>query len=144
MKIIPNAIMMKNVTNLFSDLLINDRISFPKLFICKNHNNLGLYPLITFICIVYIFYHFNTTGVNKDNDIALQIMDIAVLRAVEPHNGRPVLGIVLAPSKARLRASDLKSPPETSASRREKRWAYRKWSVLEPWVMWTMFLPCRV
>ena len=41
MKIIPNAIMMKNVTNLFSDLLINDRISFPKLFICKNHNNLG-------------------------------------------------------------------------------------------------------
>ena len=35
MKMIPNAIMMKNVTNLFSDLLINDRISFPKLF--SNH-----------------------------------------------------------------------------------------------------------
>ena len=42
-------------------------------------------------CIVYIFYHFITTGVNKANDIALQIMDIAVLRAVKLHNGRAIL-----------------------------------------------------
>ena len=34
--------------------------------------------------------------------------------------------------------------PETRASSTGKRGAYKKWRVLEPWIMWTMFLPWRV
>ncbi len=73
--------------------------------------------------IVYIFYHFGAGVVNKADDISLKIYNVAIFFAVELHNGGAVLGVVVAPSKARLRASDSKSPPETSASRREKHWA---------------------
>ena len=73
--------------------------------------------------IVYIFYHFGAGAVNKADNIALQIYNITVSFAIELHDGRAVLGVIVAPSKARLRGSDSKSPPETSASRREKHWA---------------------
>ena len=44
--------------------------------------------------IVHIFYHFITTGVNKANDIALQIYNVTIFSSIKLHNGRPVLSIV--------------------------------------------------
>ena len=44
--------------------------------------------------IVGIFYYLGPGAVNQAQHIALQIYNVAVLRAVEVHHSRPVLGIV--------------------------------------------------
>ena len=125
--------------------------------------------------IVSVFYHFGAVGVNDSDNIALEIMNVSILRAIELHNSGAVLGVVIALSNAKLRARNPldccpkpalpegKSAGRYSAVQREaegmhsfgllpetrayptgKRGAYKKWRVLLPWVMCTMFLPCRM
>ena len=43
---------------------------------------------------VGIYYYLGTSAVNQAQYVALQIYNVAVLRAVEVHHGRPVLGVV--------------------------------------------------
>ena len=54
--------------------------------------------------IVSIFYHFGAVGVNDSDNIALEIMNVSILRAIELYNGGVVLGVVIALSNAKLRA----------------------------------------
>ena len=44
--------------------------------------------------IVDIFYHFSAGAVNQTDNIALEIMNVSILRAIELHNSEAVLGVV--------------------------------------------------
>ena len=54
--------------------------------------------------IVNIFYHFSAGAVNQTDNIALEVMNVSILRAIELHNSGAVLGVVIALSEAKLRA----------------------------------------
>ena len=63
---------------------------------------------------VGIFYYLGTSAVNQAQYVALQIYNVAVLRSIEVHHRRPVLGVI------------------------------EEMQIVTPWVRWKMFLPCRV
>ena len=44
--------------------------------------------------IVNIFYHFGAGAVNQTDNIALEIMNVSILRAIELHNSGAVLGVI--------------------------------------------------
>ena len=70
--------------------------------------------------IVDIFYHFGASAVNQTDNIALEIMNVSILRPVELNNGGTVLGVVIALSDAKLRARNpLDCCPKPALPQRE-------------------------
>ena len=41
-----------------------------------------------------VFYHLRTVSVNHGHDVALQVVDVEVVRTIEAHHGRLVLRVI--------------------------------------------------